>query len=531
MQINIKTSSENQAVVSALTQKLPGGVKENIIARIALCYSLASGKRFQQGEFSAYDSQGKEYKDHVLFDSASREYYIALVCQAYGINKNNELIPKYVKLHIDHGLEQINYLFENRPQFSFFDFLVEFLGKGIDAIEDTPVPLDAVKNNNQHINKTSFTGPIDIKVGYHPITKEPITFCFNNTKVYNNQHIAVAGKSGSGKSQFALEFLRQLVLKTQGQVNFMFLDFKGVSKEDQQKMQSFFTETHTKCINAPDEPFPLNPLSFIDNINDRNKLVGINKFVDIIAKYSNIGKKQQQTLKDAVQEAFINQTGGEYPSLQEVYDLIINRVGDERDTLTEIMGRLSEYELFSPKVKNPSAFLNSNYYLSLSGELDNTVRFTSVFLIINYLFNVFSNMGSTNVEGDYREMRYVLMIDEAHDLFREKKSLEILEIVLRKIRSYGVSVFLLSQGIAEYNTASFDFSQECETSFLLPINDMANTKAINKFLGLTSKDGATALRNLEKLKNGQAISNLKEYPRTEVFDVVQYWKEARYGRE
>ena len=135
-------------------------------------------------------------------------------------------------------------------------------------------------------------------------------------------------------------------------------------------------------------------------------------------------------------------------------------------------------------------------------------------------------MGSTEVNDNYREMRYVLMIDEAHDLFREKKSLEILEVILRKIRSYGVSVFLLSQGIAEYNTANFDFSQECETSFLLPINDMANTKAINKFLGLTIRDGNTAIRNLEKLSNGQAISNVKEYQRTEVFDVVQYWKES-----
>lgn len=324
MQINIKTSAANQSIVSNLTQKLPGGAKENIIARIALGFSLASGKRFQQNEFNTYDSQGKEYKEHILFDSANRDFYIALICQAYGINKNDELIAKYVKLHIDHGLEQINYLFENRPQYTLFDFLVEYLGKGIDAIEDAPVSLDAVKNNNQHINKTSFTGAIDIKVGYNPKTKEPVTFCFNNTKIYNNQHIAVAGKSGSGKSQFALEFLRQLVSKTQGQVNFLFLDFKGISIEDKNKMHDFFTETHTTCINAPDEPFPLNPLSFIDNINDRNKLVGINKFVDIIAKYSNIGKKQQQTLKDAVQEAFIEQTSGDYPSMKEVYDLIID---------------------------------------------------------------------------------------------------------------------------------------------------------------------------------------------------------------
>ena len=246
--------------------------------------------------------------------------------------------------------------------------------------------------------------------------------------------------------------------------------------------------------------------------------------MDIIAKYSNLGKVQQQTLKDAVLEAFNRQISGEYPSLQEVYDIILEKEG-KPDSLTEVMSRLTDYELFASKINNPDTFLNNNYYLSLSGELDSTVRFTSVFLIINYIFNVFSNMGSTDVNGEYREMRYVLMIDEAHDLFREKKSLEILEVILRKMRSYGVSVFLLSQGIAEYNTANFDFSQECETAFLLPVNDMANTKAINKFLGLTQKDGTTALRNIEKLANGQAVSNIKEYPRTSVFDVVQYWKE------
>ena len=288
-------------------------------------------------------------------------------------------------------------------------------------------------------------------------------------------------------------------------------------------MEDFFNVTQTHCINAPEEPFPLNPLSFIDNINKTNKLMGINKFVDIIAKYSNLGNVQKQTLKDAVTEAFSRQTSGEYPSLKEIYDII--QEGERKpDSLTEIMEHLSEYDLFSSKVSNPSSFLNNNYYFSLSGELDSTVRFTSVFLIINYIFNVFSNMGNTDVNDNYREMRYVLMIDEAHDLFREKKSLEILEVILRKMRSYGVSVFLLSQGIAEYNTANFDFSQECETAFLLPINDMANTKAINKFLGLTQKDGTIALRNLEKLSNGQAISNIKEYSRASVFDVIQYWK-------
>ena len=232
MQINVKTSGKNQAIVTQLTKKLTGGTKENVIARIALGYSLSTGKRFTQQEFSAYDSQGKEYKDHILFDGQYRDFYIALICQAYGITKNDELIPKYIKLHIDHGLEKINYLFENNPQYTFFDFLTEYFRKGIDMIEDTPERFDCVENRNQHITKSSFSGPIQIKVGYNISTGENIYCCFNDSTRYNNQHIAVAGKSGSGKTQFALEFLRQLYKQTQGQVNFLFLDFKGLSEDD-----------------------------------------------------------------------------------------------------------------------------------------------------------------------------------------------------------------------------------------------------------------------------------------------------------
>ncbi|MFR0893755.1 MAG: FtsK/SpoIIIE domain-containing protein [Alistipes onderdonkii] len=80
--------------------------------------------------------------------------------------------------------------------------------------------------------------------------------CFNDSTRYNNQHIAVAGKSGSGKTQFALEFLRQLYKQTQGQVNFLFLDFKGLSEDDKAKMSDFFTETHTRMCQCSSYSVP-----------------------------------------------------------------------------------------------------------------------------------------------------------------------------------------------------------------------------------------------------------------------------------
>jgi len=178
--------------------------------------------------------------------------------------------------------------------------------------------------------------------------------------------------------------------------------------------------------NAPSTTFPVNPISFIDSINNTNKRLGIDKFVDIICKYSNIGIKQRGTLREAVSEAFTTKKLGEHPSLPEINELLLEIVGDKRDTLTEIIDELSRYNIFKDD-KNVKSFLSQNIYLSLSGYLSNSVRFTSLFLIINYIYNVFMNMENTPTDNGCRAMRYVLLIDEAHVIFKEKKYQELLE--------------------------------------------------------------------------------------------------------
>ena len=174
MQINIKTSEKNQEVVRKLTTKLPHGTKENVIARLALGYSLQTGKRFTANDGNVYDSKGKEYKDHILFDAKYRDFYVAMVCQHYGIYKTNDNIPKYIKLHIDHGLELMDGIFQDNYNYTFFDFLAEHIEKGALSLTDLNVSLDAVKNNQQHIDKSYYSNPIKIEVGKRIENEEPI---------------------------------------------------------------------------------------------------------------------------------------------------------------------------------------------------------------------------------------------------------------------------------------------------------------------------------------------------------------------
>jgi DNA sulfur modification protein DndE len=521
MQINLRTSEANKTIVQELTRKMGLGT-ENYVSRIAFAYSLSKNVKLKP-EQDLLDSKGKEYKDDILFGNY-REYYMALICQHYGLYKTDKDIGKYIKMHIDHGLALMNKLFEDNRNYTGLDFLLAELEKGIQHLDENEVSNDAIIFDEQVrktkvANKQGCKGPVKLQVG-KDLNDQPLHFTLNDISVHNNAHVAVAGNSGTGKTYFANSLLKQVVKESKGGVNFIFLDFKGITEEDEKRNHAFFEATDCELIKAPYKPFPLNPLSFIDPVNEKNRMMGINKFVDIITAYSNIGKNQQQTLKDATKDVFATMQNGQYPSFRQIYERVMELEGDKASTLKEVLQGLGDdFELFQVKTTGKNAFLNKNYYLSLSGDLPRNIRFTAVFLIINYIYNTFMNMDNAPIEGNYQSMRYVLLIDEAHTIFKEKKSQDLLEKILREIRSKGVSVMLLSQGIEEFNQPSFDFSSMCETTFLFDIKDKTNLKMMQKFLGIGDKEAAKVKSSMEKIQKYQAISNLKEYKTGELFKV------------
>ena len=124
---SIKTSQENKLIVSELSKKLNFG-SENVIARIAFSYSLASNIKFELTDI--LDSKGKEYSKNVLFGNHST-FYIAMICMHYKLYKTDKDIPRYIKLHLDHGLKMINIELKNNPNLSSFDFLMDKIENGL----------------------------------------------------------------------------------------------------------------------------------------------------------------------------------------------------------------------------------------------------------------------------------------------------------------------------------------------------------------------------------------------------------------
>jgi DNA sulfur modification protein DndE len=124
----IRTSLENKEIVTQLTRRLNLGT-ENIIARIAYSYSLSLGEKLDLQKIE--NSSGKEYAKSVLFGEYA-DIYIGMVCTHYGLYKTDKDVVRYIKMHVDHGLNLLNQEVVERTNMDGFDFLSDKISSGLD---------------------------------------------------------------------------------------------------------------------------------------------------------------------------------------------------------------------------------------------------------------------------------------------------------------------------------------------------------------------------------------------------------------
>ena len=80
------------------------------------------------------NSSGKEYSKSVLFGQYL-DYYLGMVALHYSIHITDKDLPKYVKMHIDDGLELLNEEIHQRSNIDGFDFLVEKIEGGLSELK------------------------------------------------------------------------------------------------------------------------------------------------------------------------------------------------------------------------------------------------------------------------------------------------------------------------------------------------------------------------------------------------------------
>ena len=116
--MNLRTSKENREIVANLSRKLSLG-SENHIARIAFSYSISSEKL---NLLDIKNSSGKEYSKSVFFGD-NYELYAGLISVKYNLHTSDKDIPRYIKMHVDDGLNKLNDFFLENKRFELIDFI------------------------------------------------------------------------------------------------------------------------------------------------------------------------------------------------------------------------------------------------------------------------------------------------------------------------------------------------------------------------------------------------------------------------
>ena len=114
----IKTSKENREIVASLSRKLNLG-SENHIARIAFAYSISKTKL---DLLDIKNSSGKEYSKSVFFGD-NFELYAGLVSVKYNLHSSDKDIPRYIKMHVDDGLNKLNLLFKENKNMELIELV------------------------------------------------------------------------------------------------------------------------------------------------------------------------------------------------------------------------------------------------------------------------------------------------------------------------------------------------------------------------------------------------------------------------
>ncbi|HEX8639199.1 MAG TPA: hypothetical protein VF692_14110 [Pyrinomonadaceae bacterium] len=365
---------------------------------------------------------------------------------------------------------------------------------------------------------------LDLQIGWE--NERAVGIEFNRR---TNSYLAVTGKPGSGKTQFVKDLLAQVRRKSDFAVNFIFFDYaKGDVADD----ADFVAATQAEVVRLPDESLPLNPFARV-NVNSETAVkVAAQEFSDLMESVEkHLGVVQKRRLKDAILSGFDTMSGSASPFpdfeiiRQEIDAQYFIQNNWKPDTLTEVVRQLTDFKIFATNDNAEiwNSLTDRTVVIDLHGLT--VLRQMTAFLVLNAVYRELMAMPDSGVADGVREMRTIIVIDEAHHFLKDKKRNAILERLIREIRSKGASVFLMSQSPDDYDQGDFDFTELLEFIFLLQSNAGA-TRFLQNAFGVSAAEAKTLSAEVANLPTAEAIGKSGDAKnKTRRLRVRQFWRE------
>lgn len=449
---------------------LLGFAGRNEVARLAIARSLSISEPPGPVPAELHEEDGRTIEGVNLFGE-DLPVWIALVIEHAG---HGELslreIQEQIKQHWHRGITSLQKDWDGCGK-SYDRFVLGLAERGgVSAVaHEKPDSGDGLQR---------IPGAVRLRLGQIGVdvrTRVPVSWVVNKDGA---PHIAIMGKSGTGKTRTGMHMLCQA--HEQSGCPVLVLDF---ARGDLANNAELVRKLGATVVPVARKPIPLDVLHLREQIDLEAKAAAF-RFRDSFSAVSKSrpGGKQLDGLREAAYRTFLS---GKPPfRLQDVYDNLKALYAEQKkggaDVVLSTFNDLTSFELFKPEL-SPEDFFRRSWIIDLHDLPAETVRRTVVFLLLDALYAWCRHIEDSSLdEQGYRSLRLCVAIDEANRLLGYGQP--SLSALVRECRGKGLSLFFMSQSPDDFDREEDNFLENI--GLALTFDSSAHrARALKAFLG------------------------------------------------
>lgn len=424
-------------------------------------------------------------------EQGNRLFFQVMLSQRYQHKVEDDEYVDLLTQHIEHGLWVI---FNETEKVKGYDYLSVLIGMsgGRDGEESLDTKVDGETKSGSFFQSDDV---VRVRIGTEKVSQQPIFYDLNKA---NNPHMAIMGGSGSGKTYFLKHLLREIRKNSNYETHFIIFDYKD---GDIAKDRKFVEDTIAEVISVRTKPLPLNPFANAGT-DERERIQTAERIVEIVREVeANIGKVQENNLYQAILSSY--QITTPYPDFRTVRDELL-QLNDRPDSLTSVLRPLIDQHYFANNDEHIyQHWLNKTLIVDIH---DIERKDLVCFFVLRQIFQELQKQGPSafNEVSGARQLRTVVVIDEAHNFLSSKKRSKVLASMIREVRSSGGMVVLASQSPDDYDKADFNFLELVQFPIVLGCTP-SSYKFLEQKFSLNSKQAKDMLNDIGRLPRGEAF--------------------------
>lgn len=376
------------------------------------------------------------------------------------------------------------------------------------------MPAEDPKKEDKVETVPAISHSIRIQVGHTLSGHREIIFEPNNTKMVSHPNMGVIGTMGTGKTQFArsviAQFAKEGVHNVGGKpVGMLVFDYKGDYKD-----KEFLDAVDGTCYKFN---YPFNPLKLVvnDEVEGMNlPAITADRIADSFAKAYGLGLKQQSNIKQVIIDTY-NDAGitrdpstweNPVPTMEQVIDKYFDTY-EANDKAFALFDKLRDYTIFTTdnnKCVSLFEWLNSVRVIDLTLYPDDTKK-VIVSLILDLFYAEMRQLGGSRQENGFRELRAMIMVDEAHQFL--KKDFNSFRSIISEGRMFGVGMILSTQNISDFKTSKEDYSQFVLSWIIHHVNSISKAE-ISCIFGASDTNSDRYMEYINKAKIFESICKI-----------------------